>query len=293
MADVYYYVDDSGRQQGPVAAEEIVALIRRGTVRAETLTWTAGMSDWARADAVPAFAASFARSPPPLRAGAAAGAPTPAGPLVGAFPAWGLFWRGIVFGLGILSLLPAPWAGVWFYKWFASKVVLPGGRPLQLQSAVGEIWWLFVGFGVADWLGPILNAASGARWGGALVSIVSFVLSWALIRWFCAHLETEDGATKIAFAGGVLGYVGWSLLLMISFVTIIGWAWALKYFMRWICARIEGAPRFAFNGGGFAILWRTLVLVLVSVLVIPIPWMLKWFANWMISQVSAEPQAQS
>ena len=293
MADVYYYVDDSGQQQGPVAAEEIIGLIRRGMVRAETLTWTAGMSDWARADAVPAFASAFASAPPPLRPrGATAAASAASGALVGAFPAWGLFWRGIVFGLGILFILPAPWAGVWFYRWLAGKVVLPGGRPLRLQSAVGEIWWLFVGFGLADWLGVILNAALDVHWGGALSSILGFVLGSALIGWFCAHVETEDGATKFAFTGGVLPYIGWSVLVAVAFVTVIGWAWALKYFIRWICARIEGAPRFAFNGGGFAILWRTLVLVFVSVLIIPIPWLLKWYINWFVAQFSTEAQAQ-
>ena len=131
------------------------------------------------------------------------------------------------------------------------------------------------------------------RWAGALSSIFGVVFGWALIRWFCGHMETEDGATKIAFVGGVLPYVGWSLLVGVSFVTVIGWAWAIKYFMRWICARIEGAPCFAFSGGGFAILWRSLVVVLASMLVIPIPWLIKWFANWMISQFSAELRPQA
>jgi hypothetical protein len=292
MADAYYYVDGSGQQQGPVAADEIIGFIRRGMVRAEMLTWTAGMSDWARADAVPVFASAFAAAAPSLRERAAVVAPTPAGPLTGAFPAWGLFWRGIVFTFGVAFILPAPWAGVWFYKWSASKVILPGGRPLRLQSQVGDIWWLFVGFGLALWIGPALDAALDVRWGGALSSILDFVLGWALLRWFCAHLRTEDGATKIAFAGGVLPYFGWSLLVAVSFVTVIGWAWALKYFLRWICARIEGAPRFAFNGGGFAILWRTVIIALCSIVVIPIPWLLKWYGNWIISQFSAEPKAQ-
>ena len=141
-------------------------------------------------------------------------------------------------------------------------------------------------------MGRSLNVALRRSLGRRLGFDPRFRLGWAFVRWFCAHVETEDGATKIAFTGGVLPYIGWSLLLMISFVTIIGWAWALKYFMRWICARIEGAPRFAFTGGGLAILWRTLVFTLCSILVIPIPWLLKWYVNWMISQFSAEPEAQ-
>jgi hypothetical protein len=211
--------------------------------------------------------------------------------LTGAFPAWGLFWRSVVMTLGIVLILPAPWAGVWFYKWFASKVILPGGRPLRLDAQVGEIWWLFAGVGLFQWIGPALDLGLDVRWGGALSSLLGIVLGWALVGWFCAHLRTEDGATKFAFTGGLLPYIGWSLLVAVSFITIIGWAWALKYFLRWICARIEGAPRFAFNGGGLAILWRAVVLSLVSSLVIPIPWMMKWYGNWMVSQFSAEPEA--
>ena len=75
-------------------------------------------------------------------------------------------------------------------------------------------------------------------------------------------------------------------------VTVIGWAWALKYFLRWICARIEGAPRFAFNGGGFAILWRPLLFAFGSILVVTIPWLMKWYANWIVSQFSTETEAQ-
>ncbi len=89
MADAYYYVDDAGQRQGPAAADDIARLIQRGTVRAATLIWTAGMSDWMRADAVPAFAPALTAAPPPPRPRAAAVASTPVGPLTGAFPAWG------------------------------------------------------------------------------------------------------------------------------------------------------------------------------------------------------------
>jgi hypothetical protein len=291
MAEAYYYVDDAGQQQGPVAADEIVGFIRRGRVRAETLLWTAGMGDWARADSLPAFASAFAAAPPPLRSRAAAAAPAPSGPLAGTLPAWGLFWRSIVMTLGIILILPAPWAGVWFYKWFAARVLLPGDRPLRLDAQVRDSWWLFVGLGVMQWVGPTLDLALDVRWGGALSSILVLIFGWVSVRWFCGHVGTEDGATKIAFVGGLLPYIGWSLLIGLSFVTIVGWAWAFKYFLRWICARIEGAPGFAFNGGGFAILWRGVVFTLLAILVIPIPWLMRWYGNWLVSQFSAEPAA--
>ena len=304
MAGAYYYVDDSGQQRGPVPADEIVGLIRRGMARAETLVWTAGMSEWAQADSLPAFASIFAGAPSPLRARAAL-----AGPLTGVFPAWGLFWRSIVFGLGIILVIPAPWAGVWFYKWFASHVVLPGDRPLRLQASVGGIWWLFVAMGALQWISQPIFRALGrfvasqdannfdARLWFAMAGVwfvmlvVNLLLAWALIRWFCAHLTTDDGATKLAFKGSVLGLFGWYVLGALSAVTVVGWAWVAKFFYRWLAAKAEGAPRFACRVSGLAILWRTMLFALGSIFIIPIPWLARWYVNWTISQFSVEPAA--
>ena len=263
MADAYYYVDDAGQQQGPIAVDDILALVRRGTVRAETLSWTAGMSDWARAKAVPAFASAFAAAPRHSVRARRRCASTPVGPLTGAFPAWGLFWRSVVLALGIIFVLPAPWAGVWFYKWFAGKVVLPGGRPLRLEAQVGGVWWLFLGLGVMQWVGPTLDVALDVRWGGALSSIFGLIFGWRLSAGSAATSKPRTARPGSPLPADILPYIGWSLLVGVSFVTIIGWAWAFKYFLHWICARIEGVPRFAFNGGGFAILWRGVVFTCV------------------------------
>ena len=309
MAAAYYYADDSGGQNGPVGEETIFELIRNGVVRAETLVWTAGMSDWGRADSIAAFAARLARPPAAQQTPARAAAPE--GRLTGVLPVWGLFWRSIVASLGIVLVLPAPWAGVWFCKWFAGHVVLPGDRPLRLQASVGGIWWLFAAMGAEQWIvarvfsGLLTFAAlqdpdnfdtrlwfaMAGVWFAALV--VSLLLTWALIRWFCAHLGTDDGATKLAFKGGFFGLFGWYLLVSLSAVTVIGWAWALKFFYRWLAAKAEGAPRFACHITGLAILWRTIVFMFVSMLIIPIPWLARWYVNWTISQFSVEPAAQA
>jgi hypothetical protein len=297
MAAAYYYADDSGKQNGPVGEETIVELIRNGVVRGETLVWTAGMSDWARADSVAAFAARLVRPPaaPQAPAPARAAAPdsAPEGRLTGVLPVWGLFWRSVVLALGVVLVLPAPWAGVWFYKWFASHVVLPGDRPLRLQASVGDSWLLFVGLGLNEWIGPGVNLGTRAHWGSLIAVILGVLLAWALMRWFCGRLATDDGATKLAFKGGLLALIGWYLLLALSCVTVIGWAWVLKFFYRWLAAKAEGAPRFAFHATGLAILWRTIVFMFGSMLLITIPWLARWYVNWTISQFSVEPAANA
>lgn len=73
--------------------------------------------------------------------------------------------------------------------------------------------------------------------------------------------------------------------MIVSFVTIIGWAWVVKYMMQWLCRSVRGPLQFDFVASGLEILWRTLVFLLLCMLVIPIPWMIQWYANWMISQI--------
>jgi uncharacterized membrane protein YhaH (DUF805 family) len=63
MADCYY-LDGARNQQGPVPSEEIARLIRSGTIRRDTMLWSAGMPDWRPASQVSEFASLFAQAAP-------------------------------------------------------------------------------------------------------------------------------------------------------------------------------------------------------------------------------------
>ncbi|MCM1311741.1 MAG: CD225/dispanin family protein [Bacteroides sp.] len=58
---MYFYVDKSGQQQGPVPAD---VLISKG-VTSETLVWKAGMSQWVKASLVPELKPLFTAPPVP------------------------------------------------------------------------------------------------------------------------------------------------------------------------------------------------------------------------------------
>ena len=98
---------------------------------------------------------------------------------------------------------------------------------------------------------------------------------------------------SLSFEGGYLPYIGWNILLGLSFITIIGWAWVAKFMMQWICRNVRGTAEFDFTATGLSILWRTLVAVLLTILIIPIPWVMQWYAQWMISQVSVVRPARA
>jgi uncharacterized membrane protein YhaH (DUF805 family) len=64
MAD-FYYLDGARNQQGPVPGEEVARLIRGGTIRRDTMVWSAGMPEWRPAGQVDELASLFAQTPPP------------------------------------------------------------------------------------------------------------------------------------------------------------------------------------------------------------------------------------
>ena len=281
MAWNYYFKDRSGGQNGPVTLEELVILARSGRIAPEALVWAEGGEAMAAAKH-PELAAIFAQI--------ATAPPGVSGPLRASFPVWRLFWRSIVFGFAILLILPAPWAGLWFYRWLAGHVALPGGRRLSLQSGLGECWYIFAGLGLVDYIGPAFSQTSGQGAASVVALVLSVLLTVRLIDWFCRSLVVESGGLSLAFEGGFWPYLGWVLLLAISTLSIIGWAWVLKYQIRWLCSKITGTHAFEFIGEGLSLLWRTLALVVAFAFLLPIPWALRWFAEWYASQIVVTPR---
>jgi hypothetical protein len=327
MADAQvYYLDGTRNQQGPVTPADVDRLIRSGTIRRDTLVWYAGMPDWRPAGEVSEFAALFARAAPPRPQASpqaprsAAQAPrfpaaapermvaermAPAAPigdyvpddmptdrLVARLAVWGLFWRALLVAVGAFLVIPAPWTYTTFYRYVAGHTWLPDGRRFIFLGKPGDIWYVLIGIGLLGLLYQLANWAQ-LRSVEVLALLVQFMLFYIVFRWLCSKVGAEDGSVQLKFTGGFWGYVGWNVLLMISFITIIGWAWVLRYQMRWLCRNVRGTLQLEFEGTGWSILWRTLVFSLVSILLVPIPWMLRWYAAWFISQVRvADPAAE-
>src|SRR5262245_24808468 len=277
----------NGQQQGPFADAQLRDLITNGTVRADTLVWTEGMAGWQKAAEVPGLMAS-AGGPPVLPMG---GAP----PMMGAgggpghalsadLPLWGLLGRSIVYIIGIVFVIPAPWVAVWFYRWFASRLQVPGRPNFSFTGQVADIWWAFILLALLGLVGAYDPTYQ------LIAFILQAVLSWVVLRWAVSNLASNGQKVPTAFNGSIWGYIGWQLLLIISFITIIGWAWVITAMLRWICRNISGTRReILFNGSGWQVLWRSLVFALLCFLIIPIPWMLRWYGQWYVSQFSLAP----
>jgi len=198
-------------------------------------------------------------------------------------PVWGLIGYTLLAAIGGMLIVPSPWTSTMLYQFLSRHTAMPNGTRFKFTGQPLDIWWVFIAIGVAGWLRLI-------PYGGALLGIV---ITWGLavlaIRWLCSKLELESGPLNLSFTGDFLPFIGWNLLLIVSFITIIGWAWVMRLMLRWMCENVRGSIGFEFQGSAIEILWRTFVFGLTAMFLIPIPWMLRWYTNWMISQFHVVP----
>lgn len=279
MSGRSWFVAVGGAQEGPYSEDEFRDLIARGHIRPDTYVWADGMQDWKYAGDIPGLL-SPGRVPPPMPAsGGVSG-----GGFSVDFSIWEMLGRALVFVIGILFIIPAPWVATSFYGWLISRVHVPGRGQLGFSGKPLDIWYVFIGLALTAYLG----SATGIHSLDYLVFPLQAYLSWLLVRWITANI-TEDGRPlQLSFEGSPLIYIGWNLLFALSFITIVGWAWVIVYWMRWNCANIAGTRRaITFNATGLEILWRTLVFAIGMALLIPIPWVLGWYTRWYVSQFSA------
>jgi hypothetical protein len=274
MSERSWFVAVDNKPAGPYAEPQFMNFIASGQVGRNTLVWSEGMAAWQRAGYVPGL---FNTPPAGPRAAAATPSqvePGAGGSLEADFAALPLFGRALLYAIGNALIVTAPWAATSFYRWIAARIRVPGRANLAFEGKAGDIWWAFI-------LIPLSLAVPIAG------IFLSFYFSLLTIRWAIRNISSEGRLLPLTFTGGYLPFLGWYVLLGLSTITIIGWAWVLTAMARWFCRHIEGATRvIAFNGNGWQVLWRSVVMAIVCTLIIPIPWMMRWYYRWFVSQVS-------
>lgn len=282
-----WFVAAGEKQEGPYSEDEFRDLIIRGNIRPDTYVWADGMQDWKYAGDIPGLL-SPGRAPPSIPR-ADASAPSANGDQSGGslsieISIWEMLGRALVFVIGFLLVIPAPWAAASFYGWIISRIHVPQRGYLGFTGKPLDIWYVFIGLALSTYVG----GATDLPYLSYLLFPLQAYLSWLTVRWVVANITVEGRPLHLSFDGSPWVYIGWNLLLALSFITIIGWAWVLPAWMRWICNNITGTQRaISFNATGLETLWRTLVFSIGSALIIPIPWVMGWYTRWYVSQFSA------
>jgi hypothetical protein len=312
MADRSWFFASQGQQQGPYPEAQLHEFIANGQVTAETLVWTEGMANWQKAGEIPGLFSGPSGSPafpqsggPPMNADSHAG-----GPLSIEFGIWEFVWRSLVLSFGLIFIIPGPWVILMYCRWIVSCARVPQRPNLAFTGRLVDLMWFyaFVIFLVA------------AAWSQSLllnlaVNVLQFALYWLLIKWLVANLSSNGQSLGLHFSGSFWGFLGWSVLAVLSFITIIGWAWVYVAQIRWMCRHIEGTRRdVVFNGTGVELLWRTFAIVLgfagaslIAVIfasllpgflknivgftlfllaIAALPWAYRWQIRWLVSQIA-------
>ena len=215
-------------------------------------------------------------------------APTPAAPFAGPkqvslwFTGTGseaLGW-GLIYLVLAMLIIPTGWGVAFLAQWFVHNLAFSDGTRAQFEGRGGQIWGYFI---LIFAISVVLNFVPVI--GLVISQLIGVRINLAIIRWFFQNLQLEPGGF-LEFTGSYWPLVGWNLLLVVSFLSIIGWAWVLAALTRWYCRNIylEGV-QVTFLGNGWGFLWRGTVAVLVSMLIITIPWMAVWYLRWIVSNV--------
>ena len=288
MSNRSWFFAAGGQQQGPYPEAQFRDLIARGQVSAQTLVWCEGMAGWQKAGEVPGLMAGGGAPPPMMPQGGAvmgaggyAGGGYGSGALSIDLPLWSFLGYCILLVIGQIFVIPSPWVVTAYYRWLFPKINVPGRPNLAFTGQVGDIWYVIVGLALVGYIGVIDNRLQ-------LLGIpAQAALSWMLMRWVVSHLSSNGQPLPITFEGSIWAFIGFQLLMFVSIFTVIGWAWVITFWMRWICRNLAGTRReVVFNGSGLQVLWRTIVMSLLFILIIPIPWILRWYAKWFVSQTA-------
>jgi hypothetical protein len=298
MSDRVWFYADSGKQLGPYSESQFRDLIANGTVSGMSYVWTSGMENWQRAQDVPGLLDRPRPPGPPNLASAnvggnnlggasssAASVATAGGASGGSlwidFGIWDFTWRSIVLAICSCFIIPLPWVLVWYLKWLVPHIQVRGRPNLGFEgTAMTIVPWFF---------GAVVVMVALAMTGSELLANLSFfvqvVLYWLFLKWLIANLSADGRPLGLSFSGSFWAYLGWTVLGIVSVITIIGWAWVYTAWMRWFCNNIQGTRRAAiFNGSGLEFLWRAIVAAIACSFIIPIPWMYRWMMRWIASQ---------
>jgi hypothetical protein len=198
-------------------------------------------------------------------------------------PEWVIIWV-----VAILVALGGAWVFEGACRRFCRALWFSDGDAAGFSGRGGQIlgWWLL-------WLlaGRDFNLTGGDQM--ALEVALYFLGLWAslsVMRWFAAHVELRSGR-RFEFYGVYAELLGWHVLIVLSILTIVGWAWALAGFYRWAARNTRATDAaLLFHGEGPEVLWRTLAAILFSCPIVTIPWAWLWYTRWLVSSVTIEPR---
>jgi hypothetical protein len=192
--------------------------------------------------------------------------------------------------VGGLLCVPLAWVNVAIARWICRHTAFSDGTTAEFHGTGGEVvvWHILLFLVSGGQQLAIFRTDPGDY--ASMVSIFSLTyfviiaILLTLLKWFVYNLRLTPGP-HLVFTGSFAGLLGWYVLLAVSGITIVGWAWVAVAMYRWISRHVKGdGVAIEFRASGLEFLWRAAVTILGSVFIVTIPYLTLWFMRWMIGQ---------
>ncbi len=193
-----------------------------------------------------------------------------------------LGWIAASILAGLLAAIPLAWVNAAMIRWICRNTTFSDGSTAEFRGTGGEVVvWHVLLFLVM--LGENALNPPAAIFGLTYVLISGVVLM--LLNWFVYNLRLNPGP-HLAFTGSYINLLGWYVALLLSCITIVGWAWVAVAMYQWMARNIKGdGIAVEFRATGLEFLWRGLVTALGSCLIVPMPFLILWFGRWLIGNI--------
>jgi len=195
-------------------------------------------------------------------------------------------WLMLAWILSVILAIAGAWIFAGACRWFCRHLRFSDDTRADFSGRGGQIlgWWILCVLADLTWNIPAPE--------GVLLAIAMYFLGlWAtlnILRWFVGHVKLSSNR-RLSFFGTYVELLGWEILLTLSVLTVIGWAWVLAAIGRWMARNTRGDDiALRFHGVGLQILWRTVVAILCSIPIVTIPFVWLWYTRWLVQNTTIE-----
>ncbi|MEO5925405.1 MAG: hypothetical protein ABIR70_16410 [Bryobacteraceae bacterium] len=193
--------------------------------------------------------------------------------------------------VGGVLCIPLAWVNAAIARWLCRTTIFSDGTSAEFRGTGGEIVvWMVLLFLITVGQQLAMARTDPGDYGSMIAIfgisyIVMIAIAHTLVKWFVYNLRLSSGP-HLTFTGSFVGLLGWYVLLIVSGVTIIGWAWVAVAMYQWIARNTKGdGIAIEFRASGFEFLWRALAAALGSIFIVTIPFLTIWFTRWLIANI--------
>jgi len=192
--------------------------------------------------------------------------------------------------LSAIVVVPLAWTLAAAGRWFCRNIRLVGDLTVAFAGTGPEILgWIVLSFLLSLPI-DVVQAVHGPTFLLVIFAIVAFFLQplihLLILRWIVDKLELNRGP-RLHFDGTYATYLGYHVLISLSIITVIGWAWVVASYYAWVAEQTRGdGVAIHCDASGWDVLWRTVAALLGSIPIVTIPWVWLWYCRWLVSCVT-------